>query len=431
MTFYRNLERSFQTAAERLLKEIKENNEKIQRRNFLKNLKKMRDQFQLENRHEIAWLPKDSSFGLSRYDAPLQYLPSKAFYDFMHRGFYIHIKDDSRLTSLIRLYSVYIKFSEDSQQIEDKIHDGEITIDDGIDQIINLFNKFEDKFISRYKQFKPDQPLKFEGGDPIIIGIRDFFKKKSKIFYLIWFFLFFLVPYLLFKFHEFIVLEKIPIAISIKYFYLSSSDPNFYSMFLANYVHNPRIPEHFLNNFQVYLVVVLCIFILETIVFELIGIEREDGDFSKIVLIFFLIIPFCISGMSIFIDRIVGGTGSQGFSGIISAFLGYLFFLIYYAYSVKIREKEKLFSSQKIFFLNLLTLILLLIPVVFMIYNYYFPLPNSSLKDNLTGHITGYILGFSIPYLLTLKNKEGFDYSGVMLTLILILFCSMTIWMFV
>jgi hypothetical protein len=88
-------------ALEKLLIEIEENNKKVQESVFLRNLEELKTNFDKPNWDSIAWLPKQSSFfGMSKFDAPLQYLPQKAYYNFMSRGFYTNFRDEGRIDYL-------------------------------------------------------------------------------------------------------------------------------------------------------------------------------------------------------------------------------------------------------------------------------------------------------------------------------------------
>jgi len=166
MTFYKNRQIEHNKALDKLLNEIEENHEKLEECTFLKNLDDTRIKYTQFNWEREAWLPKASSFfGMLKFDAPLQYLPQKAYYNFMNRGFYMNFQDYSRLDHLIKLYSVYIRFSWDSQEIEDAIHDtknGKITdpskqisADEGCDEIKKMYYEYKERFDQRYIEFNP------------------------------------------------------------------------------------------------------------------------------------------------------------------------------------------------------------------------------------------------------------------------------------
>lgn len=71
------------------------------------------------NNNADAWLPKAPSFGLHRF--VLHYAPSKAYYNFMNRGYYSRL-EDGRLEHLMEFYSRCILFSESTTLSEISIN---------------------------------------------------------------------------------------------------------------------------------------------------------------------------------------------------------------------------------------------------------------------------------------------------------------------
>lgn len=155
-------------------------------------------------------------------------------------------------------------------------------------------------------------------------------QNRSKLWFIVWISLFFVVPIFLIAVQVFINginSGTILPDTSRLLFYTNTTNPSIPSLFLSNYTHIDW--THCLNNIEVYLILVVSIFIIET--FWLFPTENdriEDGFYRSLIL-FFIVFPFSISGVSLIIFNIIGGPEFAGFSGIVSAFLGYFGFLIY------------------------------------------------------------------------------------------------------
>jgi hypothetical protein len=125
-------------------------NQNLDFHNFYINL--LVCEWRVLNQKENDWMPKKPSYGLSygmyqrtnskswdkTHGLPgylLQYLPSKAYYLFMEKGFYNLIRtprktffeiqpiDDNRIWHLMEMYDYCIDFSQKSQEVEQLIHD--------------------------------------------------------------------------------------------------------------------------------------------------------------------------------------------------------------------------------------------------------------------------------------------------------------------
>jgi len=97
---------------------------------------------------------------------------------------------------------------------------------------------------------------------------------------------------------------------------LHPSNPTFISVFFSNYVHL-EFWNHLLGNLIFYLIVMILIF----------NIEMDKGRFRKASLLIFIALPFVNSSFVIFFTPFL--KNALGFSGIISAFYGYLLFSAY------------------------------------------------------------------------------------------------------
>lgn len=201
-------------------------------------------------------------------------------------------------------------------------------------------------------------------------------------------------------------------------YYANTTHPTTSSLFLANYVHNPRDWSHFFNNIVVYFGILLLIFILEIILLFHKKDERSEKKFYWSLLLFFFVFPFSISGMSLIIFRIIGGTGFNGFSGIVAAFIGYFWFLLYNLYFCF--EQDGMIKK---------------IPREMLIFGFFIPIfififLNLISYDNLGGHTMGYVLGFCSSFGMYLTKKKKYDKIIISLLFAIFLWVTATFWIF-
>ena len=111
-----------------------------------------------------------------------------------------------------------------------------------------------------------------------------------------------------------IFIYLIPQGIKNSYFILFPSNPNFFSIFLSNYTHSEF--NHILSNLVGYLIIMFLLFNLET----------NKKRFYLVSVLLFLLLPFCYSFVAI---RIGSPQSTQGFSTILSGFIGYLIYPVY------------------------------------------------------------------------------------------------------
>lgn len=247
------------------------------------------------------------------------------------------------------------------------------------------------------------------------------------MWFVVWILLFLFVPILLIEIHIFIINGINSGGISettILTIYTNTTNPSVSSLFFTNYVHKLTDQgSHLFQNVEVYLVFIFLIFLAET--FFLLPSEngRSEKDFYYPVLLFFFILPFSISGISLIIFQIIGGTGFNGFSGIVAAFIGYFWFILYNVY-FSIRENVILKNPQTIRKMDLFFIGCFFIPILS------FVLMNIVSYDNFGGHVAGYIFGFFSGYGMYLVRKKKMDKIIIALIFAIVIWIVSTFWIF-
>jgi hypothetical protein len=264
--------------------------------------------------------------------------------------------------------------------------------------------------------------MKIDFANNILVPLQ----KRTRFWYILWFILFFIVPFLLIEMQEYIInginSGTISSDTSLFTFYANTTHPNISSLFLTNFVHKDW--THCLNNIGVYLVVIVLIFFLETFCLFPKENDRTERDFYLSLKLFFLVFPFSISGVSLIIFRLIGGTGFNGFSWIVAAFLGYFWFLIYTLLYFLERDRILQISPQKVKMMDIFMIFCFFIPILIFIYTYL------SSYDNLGGHTIGYILGFFSSFSIYLTRKKKYDKIIISLLFTILIWITSTFWIF-
>ncbi len=108
---------NYNAALNIMLEEMRDNYRKMHFFNYFLN--EASNVWGERNNLTPASLPKSPSFGLHGFI--LQFLPSKAYYNFMNRGYYLRL-EDGRLEHLMSFYVKCIHFSENTIHIEEEIN---------------------------------------------------------------------------------------------------------------------------------------------------------------------------------------------------------------------------------------------------------------------------------------------------------------------
>lgn len=263
--------------------------------------------------------------------------------------------------------------------------------------------------------------MKLDIANAIVAPLR----KRTGSWYIVWFFLIFIVPCLLIVM-QYIINGIISGAIfpdtSRLIFYANTTNPSTSSLFLTNYVHIDW--SHCLNNIGVYLFSIILIFILETFWLFPRQNDRTERDFYLSLLLFFLVFPVSISGVSLIIFRIIGGVEFAGFSGIVAAFFGYLWFILYEILLFSERERIQQSNTLIVKIFDIFMVFCFFIPILIFIFI------NHLSYDNLGGHTIGYLLGFFSLLGMYLSRKEKYDKIMISLIFLIIIWITSTFWIF-
>ncbi len=198
-------------------------------------------------------------------------------------------------------------------------------------------------------------------------------KLKNKWEWCDWAFFFVLIPLVL------LIIYLLPQELRDNYFILHTANPTIHTMLLSKYAHSDF--SHFSVNLLAYLIWLLSIFSLLFIF----PIESEKKTFYISSFLFFILLPFILSGLTILYYP---STSSQGFSGITSAFLGYLVYLIYiFSNELKGRHPDYVVKTMRIFMFVAGLVICWLISGI------------GDPQSNVISHIGGYVFGIAVPYL--------------------------------
>lgn len=252
-------------------------------------------------------------------------------------------------------------------------------------------------------------------------------QKRSTLWFIVWILLFLLVPILLIGIHIFIINGINSGEISettISTIYTNTTNPSVSSLFVTNYVHKLADQgSHLFQNIAVYLFFILLIFLSETFFLLPNESDRSEKEFFCASFLFFLILPFVISGISLIIFRIVGGTGFCGFSGIVAAFIGYFWFTLYNFYFL-IRQHAIQKNFQKIWMMDIFLFGCFFIPI------FSFILMNLLSYDNFGAHTAGYFFGFFTGCGMFLARKKKCDKIIIALIFTVVIWIASTFWIF-
>lgn len=218
---------------------------------------------------------------------------------------------------------------------------------------------------------------------------------------------------------QYSILHLIPVDFTLSHIFLNVTAPNPSSMFLSNYMHNPLDPAHITNNLSITIFLLFAIFITGTIVLPATGCRMPPGFFLVTYLIFFFLLPFAISGISIWSARIMGKSWSSGFSGISFALFGLLIFLMLVrAYMVVLHHPGR-DAYRTVFTLLSMTFISSALVVAVIL------LDLRTQNINVYAHLGGFALGLLVPSLvgmgMTVGTREGKIAVAVMLGVMLLL----------
>ncbi|MCQ1537849.1 hypothetical protein FTO68_02455 [Methanocalculus taiwanensis] len=217
---------------------------------------------------------------------------------------------------------------------------------------------------------------------------------------------------------QYAIIHVIPVEFTLRHIYLNVNDPNLTSMFLSNYMHNPLDSSHITNNLYSTYLLIICIFILGTVILPALGSPMPPKFFPATFLVFLLALPFSISGISILSAPVMGKEWSSGFSGITYAFLGLFFFLMLSLVYRRVLKRRSDMTSRSMFLLfsgTFLTLTLVICQIFSELHLGWV---------NVYAHLGGFLLGLLIPSLmalvLTAQNHRQAAVAGIFIGLTLL-----------
>lgn len=228
-------------------------------------------------------------------------------------------------------------------------------------------------------------------------------EKNNLINPLLFVFFIITVTVVLYFFQYLVVSGTIAENTAIKYFFFDYESPNIYSLFLSNYIHEPQNPLHIRDNVISFVAISTLIGVLYFYLFPRFGIKMPGFFLSGVYLLNFFVVPFSVSSVS-YIFREMGTFNdgirySIGFSGIVWAFLGFLFFLgAVFCLRVVSRRCEGRMADFRsmisVYFPFLFVIAFLIIFPVFFI------IADVNTKNNLYAHLAGFTYGWLIPPLM-------------------------------
>lgn len=205
------------------------------------------------------------------------------------------------------------------------------------------------------------------------------------------------VPFALLGFQLGLTTGTIPGWFMNHYVILTFADPNIVSMFLSNYAHVNL--NHLISNTVTYIFIMMMIATVALVAIpynnrKTKGSQCQFGTRTLLwsTLVFFIVVPFIISAVSIIAGPMNGKTSGVGFSGIVYAFEGYL---VYICELIIIRKTQVMTAKghpKWIVFGALIGLMLIVSPILTTN-----PLDGES---NYVAHLSGFVVGVMTPLLI-------------------------------
>lgn len=250
-------------------------------------------------------------------------------------------------------------------------------------------------------------------------------EKKNNYLNIFLFFAFVITVTIVLYLLQYVVLSGIISAdTAVKYFFFDYESPNIFSLFLSNYMHEPQNSMHLRENALSFVIISSFIGITYFCFFPKYQIRMPDYFLVSSYLLIFFVVPFSVSSVS-YIFRELGAFNdgirySVGFSGIVWALLGLLFFLaaVFCLRVVFLRcegRMEDFRSMIPVYFPFLFIVSFLVIFPVFFI------IVDVNTKNNLYAHLAGFTYGWFIPPLLgsfLLSSGRRAKFSNCMLIVV-------------
>jgi hypothetical protein len=208
------------------------------------------------------------------------------------------------------------------------------------------------------------------------------------------------IPLILLVTVQLLILIVIPPSLTMQYIYLNFSQPTVESMFLSSYMHDPTTTTHLIQNYLGSFFMLLILFGEYYFVIPVgkhmrkLSLVYPDRSFIATVLVILLGVPFGISGVSILFGRVLGKTGTVGFSGIVYALMACVVFMVlkmgYDAGSNRAQEAGQQFPNDIVNGLLFVAALVILIPIASIL------LEIGNPRVNVFAHLAGWGLGLLI-----------------------------------
>lgn len=208
-------------------------------------------------------------------------------------------------------------------------------------------------------------------------------------------------------------IAQLPQGLKENYCILDISNPTLFTLYLSNFTHSEII--HISSNIAVYLIFMTIIFLFES--------RKENLKYLSAG--FLTILPFFISMLSIFFLGSINQPIplSQGFSGILAAYIGYGSFLFAkFTYDLLVRPFIQYWNSIKtgIKIVGMIYLALICVILMYVLnigYNLGQFTANEGALTNGIAHFGGFIIGIICPMILGIihdwKSRSNLVFSSI------------------
>jgi hypothetical protein len=228
-------------------------------------------------------------------------------------------------------------------------------------------------------------------------GLKKYIDVLKDIRQYILFLLFFLsIVLLLIAFQALICYQIVPVDITFGRIILDVNAPTLSGMLLCHYAHDPYDPEHLRSNALFLYRIMALIFVTGYVILPANKWDPPKHFLRNVFLMFFLLLPFPLSGLAIIQGRMNGMAGCVGFSGIESALVGLSAFLcvmcIFTCLYPRWKKRPESFGLLPIAGATVICLLLVVGIIMF----------TGGRNVDTVGHLIGCFYGLLVPFAVSL-----------------------------